>query len=116
MDVRAQFAIEAERSIFPFAEVCRRFGISRPTGYKWLEPVPERRLRRTPGSLSAWALGRARPARRGSARPIGLAVGKAGGISLRDAPAGRVGSKGVASKGLGDLAPPLTAGSGPRET
>lgn len=37
MDERARFAIEAERSDFSFAELCRRYRISRPTGYKWLE-------------------------------------------------------------------------------
>ena len=37
MDERAQFAIEASLSNRSFAEICRRFGISRPTGYKWLE-------------------------------------------------------------------------------
>jgi putative transposase len=33
---RARFALEAERSFLPFAELCRRHGISRPTGHKWL--------------------------------------------------------------------------------
>lgn len=37
MDERAQFAIEASLSNRSFAEICRRFDISRPTGYKWLE-------------------------------------------------------------------------------
>jgi len=37
MDERAQFAVEASRSIRSFAETCRRFGISRPTGHKWLQ-------------------------------------------------------------------------------
>lgn len=34
---RARFVLEAERSFLPFAELCRRHGISRPTGHKWLE-------------------------------------------------------------------------------
>ena len=34
---RARFVLEAQRSDLPFAELCRRHGISRPTGYKWLE-------------------------------------------------------------------------------
>jgi len=33
---RARFVLEAERSFLPFAELCRRHGISRPTGHKWL--------------------------------------------------------------------------------
>jgi transposase InsO family protein len=37
MDERARFAIEAEHSVFSFAELCRRYHISRPTGYLWLE-------------------------------------------------------------------------------
>jgi transposase len=37
MDERARFVFEAERSDLPFAELCRRYGISRPTGYKWLD-------------------------------------------------------------------------------
>jgi putative transposase len=34
---RARFVLEAERSFLSFAELCRRHGISRPTGHKWLE-------------------------------------------------------------------------------
>ena len=34
---RARFVLEAELSDLSFAELCRRHGISRPTGYKWLE-------------------------------------------------------------------------------
>jgi transposase InsO family protein len=34
---RARFVLEAERSFLPFAELCRRHGISRPTGHKWLK-------------------------------------------------------------------------------
>jgi len=36
MDERAQFVFEAAHTQFSFAELCRRNGISRPTGYKWL--------------------------------------------------------------------------------
>lgn len=37
VDERARFVIEAEQSFLSFSELCRRYGISRPTGYKWLE-------------------------------------------------------------------------------
>lgn len=33
---RARFALEAELSDLSHAELCRRYGISRPTGYKWI--------------------------------------------------------------------------------
>lgn len=36
MDERARFVLEVEQSYLPFAELCRRHGISRPTGYQWL--------------------------------------------------------------------------------
>lgn len=34
---RARFVLELEGSVFSFSEVCRRHGISRKTGYKWVE-------------------------------------------------------------------------------
>jgi putative transposase len=37
MDQRFRFIVEAERGFHSFSELCRRFGVSRPTGYKWLE-------------------------------------------------------------------------------
>ena len=37
MDERARFVLAADLGVEPFAAVCRRFGISRPQGYKWLE-------------------------------------------------------------------------------
>src|SRR5688572_15997277 len=36
-DVRGRFVLEAQSSHFSFAELCRRHGIARKTGYKWLE-------------------------------------------------------------------------------
>lgn len=35
MDERANFVFEARRGDLSISELCRRFGISRPTGYKW---------------------------------------------------------------------------------
>jgi transposase InsO family protein len=37
MDERLQFAAEARLTEGSFSELCRRFGISRPTGYLWLD-------------------------------------------------------------------------------
>lgn len=34
---RARFALEFEDSHFSFSELCRRHGVSRKTGYKWIE-------------------------------------------------------------------------------
>ena len=34
---RARFVLEAENSVFSFSELCRRHGIVRKTGYKWVE-------------------------------------------------------------------------------
>jgi putative transposase len=36
MDERRRFLKDAHRSLLSFAELCRRYGISRKTGYKWL--------------------------------------------------------------------------------
>lgn len=37
MDERAKFVLEKQRDELNMAELCRRYGISRQTGYKWLE-------------------------------------------------------------------------------
>ncbi len=37
VDERRRFVTEAQRSLKSFSALCRRYGISRPTGYKWLE-------------------------------------------------------------------------------
>jgi transposase InsO family protein len=37
MDERARFVMAIEAQEEPFAAVCRRFGVSRKTGYKWIE-------------------------------------------------------------------------------
>jgi transposase InsO family protein len=37
MDQRHQFIIDHSRGLWPVAELCVRFGISRKTGYKWIE-------------------------------------------------------------------------------
>jgi transposase InsO family protein len=34
---RTRFVADIERGVFSMTEVCRRYGISRPTGYLWLE-------------------------------------------------------------------------------
>ena len=37
VDSRVRFAVEWEKDEIPFAELCRRYGISRKTGYKWID-------------------------------------------------------------------------------
>ncbi|MFL5259014.1 MAG: helix-turn-helix domain-containing protein, partial [Hyphomicrobiales bacterium] len=37
VDERMRFVMAAEQCEEPFAVLCRRFGVSRKTGYKWLE-------------------------------------------------------------------------------
>jgi transposase-like protein len=41
---RARFVLEAEQSFLSFAALCRRHGISRPTGHKWLRRYREQGL------------------------------------------------------------------------
>ena len=36
VDERTRFVLEVQRSLRSFSAICERFGISRPTGYKWL--------------------------------------------------------------------------------
>jgi len=41
VDERMRFVMAVERREEPFAAICRRFGVSRKTGYKWLERYEE---------------------------------------------------------------------------
>lgn len=41
MEERAKFVLETQRGEWNMAEVCRRYGIWRQTGYKWLERYQE---------------------------------------------------------------------------
>ncbi len=34
---RTRFVADVERGVFSMTELCRRYGISRPTGYLWWE-------------------------------------------------------------------------------
>ncbi len=45
VDERMRFVIAAEKQDEPFAAVCRRFGVSRRVGYKWLDAIRKRALR-----------------------------------------------------------------------
>lgn len=44
MNAREAFVMDSKRGGLPFAEVCRRHGISRKTGYKWLKRHEEKGL------------------------------------------------------------------------
>jgi len=37
VDERRSFVTEAQRSLRSFSGLCQRYGISRPTGYKWIQ-------------------------------------------------------------------------------
>jgi transposase InsO family protein len=37
MEMRVQFIADYKRGLFSFAELCRRYGVSRKTGYKWID-------------------------------------------------------------------------------
>ena len=37
MDEKLRFITDYQREFFSLAELCRRFGVSRKTGYKWIE-------------------------------------------------------------------------------
>src|SRR5690242_3780497 len=37
MDQRTEFVLRVLRNVEPFGDVCREYGISRKTGYKWKE-------------------------------------------------------------------------------
>ena len=37
MKERMRFVADAERGLYAMAELCERYGISRRTGYKWLD-------------------------------------------------------------------------------
>jgi transposase len=41
MDQKLLFIADCARELFPIAELCRRYGISRKTGYKWIERFKE---------------------------------------------------------------------------
>ncbi len=41
MEERMRFIVDWERLGLPFQELCERYGISRPTGYKWVERFVE---------------------------------------------------------------------------
>src|SRR5665647_596880 len=41
VDERMRFVIAAEKHEEPFAVICRRFGVSRRVGYKWLARYQE---------------------------------------------------------------------------
>ena len=38
MDERARFVLDAEKAEMSVAELCRRYDVSKKTGYKWISP------------------------------------------------------------------------------
>jgi len=44
MQERVRFVVDAEEELFSMTELCQRYGISRVTGYKWLERFEEEGL------------------------------------------------------------------------
>jgi hypothetical protein len=45
MEQRERFTADDRRGLYARAELCARYGISRKTGYKWLERFAENRRR-----------------------------------------------------------------------
>ena len=37
MEERIRFVMEAKSDVFQMSELCQRYGVSRKTGYKWLQ-------------------------------------------------------------------------------
>ena len=82
MDQRMHFIADYLEDYFPFSELCRRYGISRPTGYKWVQRYvdtgaaglmaqsrrPVRCPHATSSDLVEAILGRAAHTRRGAPR------------------------------------------------
>jgi len=56
MHERQRFVLDAEYAACSFAELCRRYGISRKTGYKWW-------ARYSTHGPDAWPIARIDPAR-----------------------------------------------------
>ena len=94
MKERMRFVTDAERGLYSMTELCARYGISRRTGYKWLDryaldgPPGLRERSRAPRSVSAsHGCGGGRGDRRGAvpASELGTAeaVGLAGGAAAR---------------------------------
>ncbi len=63
MDLRREFVTLAEQGAVPFAHLCRRFGISRKTGYKWVARAT------TAGKAGLGTSRASRTTRRASPRP-----------------------------------------------
>jgi len=44
MDERARFVLEVDKAELSVAELCRRYGVRRKTGYKWIRRYRAQRL------------------------------------------------------------------------
>ena len=65
MDQRVQFIADYQRDVFNVADLARRFGISRKTAYKWIDPIGPGRARclRTVERRGVFQLGSSRLSR-----------------------------------------------------
>ncbi len=80
MDQRVQFIGDYTRALWPVSELCRRYGISRKTGYKWLTRYEahgpagltdrSRRPHHCPTATPPGAIGRVRIRRTSGTRPV----------------------------------------------
>jgi hypothetical protein len=92
VDERMRFVITAEKQEEPFAVICRRFGVSRRVGYKWvaLSRSRRRRFARSLASTGAsfsydWG-GDQRTLPGGAARASDLGSGEGAGLAQTSGP------------------------------
>ena len=55
MDEKVRFIADSRTEFFSFSELCRRYGVSRKTGYKWLGRYEHERTIGARGTIAAAA-------------------------------------------------------------